>query len=82
MITETFVLDPRYPEVREHIIGKYADGKSVIWAGELWDRYWATADAQGNLPKTMLCDGCHPGTEGYRVWGEILKTYLKRYCKR
>ena len=64
------------------IIGKYADGKSVIWAGELWDRYWATADAQGNLPKTMLCDGCHPGTEGYCVWGEILKTYLKRYCKR
>ena len=63
------------------LISRYADGENVIWAGELWDRYWATADAQGNLPKDMLCDGCHPGREGYRVWGEILKTYLKRYCK-
>ena len=63
------------------LIKCYADGKNIVWAGELWDRYWATADAAGVVPKEILCDGCHPGKEGYRIWGEILKTYLKRYCK-
>ena len=43
------------------LIRCYADGKNIVWAGELWDRYWATADATGVVPKEILCDGCHPG---------------------
>lgn len=62
------------------LIKDLADGKKVIWGGELWDQFIATADADGKLPKGMLCDGCHPGQDGYRVWGEILKGYLQRHC--
>ena len=54
----------------------YADGTTVVWAPELWDKFLATADQDGVIPKSVLCDGCHPGVEGYRIWGEILKTYL------
>ncbi len=57
-------------------IKTYADGKTIVWAGELYDRFLATADKDGVIPKTVLCDGCHPGPEGYRIWGEILKNYL------
>lgn len=63
------------------MIRRFADGKTVIWAGELWDAYIATADADGVIPKDVLCDGCHPGSEGYRIWGEVLTPYLKRFCK-
>ena len=63
------------------MIRKFADGKTVVWAGELWDAYIATADADGVIPKDVLCDGCHPGSEGYRIWGEVLTPYLKRFCK-
>ena len=81
--------DPKHPGLFQKLHRQYndivkghADGKNIVWAGELWDRYWATADANGVVPKKILCDGCHPGEEGYRIWGEILKTYLKRYCRR
>ena len=62
------------------LIRAFADGERVIWAGELWDAYLATADANGVIPKSVFCDGCHPGLEGYRIWGEILRKYLVRYC--
>ena len=58
------------------LIREFADGTTVVWAGELWDAFLATADQDGNIPNNVFVDGVHPGTEGYRIWGEILKTYL------
>ena len=60
------------------LIRKFADGTTVVWAGELWDAFLATADQDGNIPNNVFVDGVHPGTEGYRIWGEILKTYLPK----
>ena len=60
------------------LIREFADGTTVVWAGELWDAFLATADQDGNIPNDVFVDGVHPGTEGYRIWGEILKTYLPK----
>ena len=60
------------------LIRAHADGTNVVWAGELWDRILATADANGVIPKSVLCDGIHPGKEGYRIYGEVLKRHLPR----
>ena len=60
------------------LIREFADGTTVVWAGELWDAFLATADQDGNIPNNVFVDGVHPGTEGYRIWGEILKTYLPK----
>ena len=59
------------------IIKDYADGKRVVWVGEL---YGKMIPEGGDITKDILCDGVHPGKTGYRIWGETMLPYMRRYC--
>ena len=64
-------------EKYNEIIKDYADGRDVVWIGELYGKFIPEG---GDITKDILCDGTHPGKEGYRIWGETMLPYMRRYC--
>ena len=55
------------------IIRGYADGKSVIWV-DFRDKL---LQADGTISKDLMPDFLHPKEEGYRIWAEAIRPYLK-----
>ena len=64
-------------EKYNRLIRELADGRDVIWVGELYGRFCPDG---GDISKEVLCDGVHPGKTGYRIWGETLLPYVRRIC--
>ena len=58
------------------IIRKYADGKDVIWV-DLTDRL---VQADGTISKELMPDFLHPQEEGYRLWADAIRPYLRKFC--
>ena len=72
--------DSPYRAIHEkynRLIREHADGRDVIWIGELYDKL---NPGGGDIPKDILCDGVHPGKKGYRIWGETMLPYMRKYC--
>mgnify|MGYP001197263255 CR=1 FL=1 len=67
----------RLHEVCNDDIKTCADGKDVIWVGELYSNF---VPKDGVITTDILCDEVHPGKEGYRIWGETMLPYIRKYC--
>ena len=55
------------------IIKGYADGKDVIWV-DFTDKL---LQPDGTISKELMPDFLHPKEEGYRIWAEAIRPYLK-----
>ena len=64
-------------EKYNRLIREQADGRDVIWVGELYGKFCPDG---GDIPKDVLCDGVHPGKTGYRIFGEAMLPYMRRFC--
>ena len=58
------------------IIKGYADGKNIVWL-DFTDKL---VQADGTISKEMMPDYLHPQEEGYRIWADALRPYLKEVC--
>jgi lysophospholipase L1-like esterase len=56
------------------IISRLDDGETVHYL-DIGDVF---LDAEGNIPESVMSDGLHPSTEGYRRWAEAVETPLTR----
>ena len=58
------------------VIRGYADGKDVVWV-DFTDKL---VQADGTISKDLMPDFLHPKEEGYRIWAEAIRPYLKEAC--
>ncbi len=68
--------DPVRDQIGEinDIISRLHDGETVHYL-DIGDVF---LDANGNIPASVMSDGLHPSTEGYRRWAEAVKDPLGR----
>jgi len=57
-------------------IRKFADGKVVVWV----DFNEKLMRADKTISKELMPDYLHPLEEGYRIWAEAIRPYLKEAC--
>jgi lysophospholipase L1-like esterase len=63
-------------EINERI-ARLHDGKSVHYL----DIGAEFLDDQGNIPASVMSDGLHPSTEGYRIWANAVKEPLTQLMR-
>lgn len=55
------------------IIQRLHDGETVFYK-DIGDVF---LDENGNIPESVMSDGLHPSTEGYRLWAEAVEEKLR-----